>query len=129
MPRPGYTTITISQDFYNRIMRLIEKFNEEAGYRRYRSVSHFVEESIMRSHKLEVTPLEHFNLGEDGVKILDRSLANKRSRGRIIDVFFKDGKVWCDHCESAGCGHVKFALGLPEVQKILRKKGWKIGVD
>lgn len=126
MPRPGYTTITISQDFLNRITRLIEKLNEEAGYRRYRSVSHFVEEAIMKSHMGEMIPLEHFNVGEEGVRVLDRTLANKASRGRIIDVFFKEGKVWCDYCESANCKHVKFALGLPAVQKILRKKGWHI---
>ena len=129
MPRPGYTTITISQDFLNKITRLIDKLNEEAGYRRYRSVSHFVEETIVQFHARQLVPLEHFNLSDEGVRVLDRTLGNKRSRGRIIDVFFKDAKVWCDHCESADCKHVKFALSLPEVQKIIRKKGWDIYQD
>jgi hypothetical protein len=69
--------------------------------------------------------LEHFNISEDGVRILDRTLADKNSRGRIIDVYFKPDRVWCEYCQSPACQHVKFALDLPEVQEILRKKGWK----
>jgi hypothetical protein len=71
-------------------------------------------------------PLEHFNINEHGVRILDRTLADKTSSGRIIDIHFKPDKVWCEYCESSKCQHVKFALDIPEVQKILRKKGWKI---
>jgi hypothetical protein len=69
--------------------------------------------------------LEHFNISEEGIRILDRTLADKNSRGRIIDVYFKPDKVWCEYCQSPACQHVKFALDLPEVQEILRKKGWK----
>ncbi len=81
-----------------------------------------------REHKEELQPaLEHFNISENGVSILDRTLADDpTSRGRIIDVYFKPDKVWCEYCESARCQHVKFALDLPEVQEILRVKGWKI---
>jgi len=64
--------------------------------------------------------LEHFNLNEDGVRVLDPSL------NWIVDVYFKPNKAWCSYCESENCNHVKFALGLEEVQKILKKKGWKI---
>jgi hypothetical protein len=80
-----------------------------------------------REHREELLPaLEHFNISENGVSILDRTLADKTSRGHIIEVFFKPDKVWCEYCESARCQHVKFALDLPEVQEILRVKGWKI---
>ena len=71
-------------------------------------------------------PLEHFNISEHGVRILDRTLGDATSRGRIIDVQFTPDKAWCEYCESAGCQHVKFALGIPGVQKILHEKGWKI---
>jgi hypothetical protein len=71
-------------------------------------------------------PLEHFNIWEEGVRILDRTLGDTTSRGLIVDVYFKPDKAWCEYCESSKCQHVKFALSLPEVQKILRTKGWKI---
>lgn len=71
--------------------------------------------------------MEHFNLDEHGVKILDSSLTSKHSpRGRIVDVRFKPNKAWCEYDESDSCRHVQFALSLPMVQKILEKKGWKI---
>jgi hypothetical protein len=47
------------------------------------------------------------------------------SRDCIIDVYFKPDMAWCEHCDSTDCQHVKFALNIPEVQKILRNKGWK----
>ena len=80
-----------------------------------------------KEHQKEFEPqLEPFNLNENGVHILDRTLPDKNSRGRIIDVQFKPDRVWCEFCQSPACQHVRFALNLPEVQEILRKKGWKI---
>lgn len=69
--------------------------------------------------------LEHFNVGEDGVRVLDRSLANSVSRGRIIDVYLRPEGAWCDYCGSSECRHVKFVLEIPKVQEILRRKEWK----
>jgi len=80
-----------------------------------------------KEHQEELQPaLEHFNISENGVRILDRTISTKTSRGRIIDVHFKPDKAWCEYCQSSSCQHVQFALSLPEVQEILRKKGWKI---
>jgi len=81
-----------------------------------------------REHKEEMAPrLEHFNLNENGVMILDREL--KPPPGRIIQVYFRPEKVWCEYCSSDRCRHVEFALNIPKVQEILRKKGWKIEVS
>jgi hypothetical protein len=72
------------------------------------------------------TNLTNFNCGENGVKIQDPSLATKYSpHGFIVDVYFRDGKAFCDYCESSDCKHVKYALSLPLVQRIFRKKGWR----
>jgi len=65
--------------------------------------------------KLSLT-MEHFNLDENGVKILDKSLTTTHSpRGTIVDVYFKRGKALCDYDDSATCKHVQFALTLPVV--------------
>ena len=74
----------------------------------------------------ELPKIEHFNISENGVRILDRSLANGMSRGRIIDVYFKPDKVLCEYCGSGDCKHVEFALNIPNVRKILIEKGWEI---
>jgi hypothetical protein len=50
---------------------------------------------------LEAQPLlEHFNVCEDGVIVLDRSLANSVSKGRIIDVRLRPEGAWCEYCGS-----------------------------
>jgi hypothetical protein len=68
----------------------------------------------------EKPTLEHFNLNENGVQVLDRDL------DRLVQVYFKPDKVVCEVDGEERCRHVDFALDLPEVQEIIRKKGWKI---
>jgi hypothetical protein len=72
---------------------------------------------------------EHFNLNEDGVRILDRCLAEHVCEGGIIDVYFEPDGVWCDCCQSRKCRHIKFALRVPAIQKVILKKekeGWSL---
>jgi hypothetical protein len=108
------------------------KNHPEAGYK---STADFVTDSLRkRCEDLKIlvpTPpplptLEHFNIDEQGVRILDRSLANTTSNGRIIDVYFRPDNAWCEYCQTTGCRHIEFALSIPEVRKIIIKKGWEI---
>jgi Arc/MetJ-type ribon-helix-helix transcriptional regulator len=124
-----YTTVRLPKELMEEIDQIIRR-----GIRGYKSRAEFIKEAIRkRFEELKTSqlmpalpPLEHFNLSEQGVRILDRTLASKTSRGRIIDVYFKPDNVWCDYCQSSSCQHVKFALDLPAVQEILDKKGWTI---
>jgi hypothetical protein len=75
----------------------------------------------------EFMNMRHFNLDENGVRVNDPTLATENCpNGRIIDIFFKDKKAWCDYDDSTDCKHVQFALSLPVVQVILKKKGWNL---
>ena len=123
MTRKGYTSITVRQAFYDKLKLLMDRLNDEAGFRKYTSIGHLVETEIMASHKKHMIPLEHFNVDEEGVTILDRNL---NDRGRMIHVNFKPEKIFCEECETEDCRHVDFALSLPEVQSLIYRKGWKI---
>jgi len=82
---------------------------------------------VKNPHFQKETKMAHFNLDNDGVKIWDKSLATRHSKlGWICDVQFKHNKAWCVYDKSSNCRHIKFALGLPQVQQILKKKGWDI---
>lgn len=124
-----YTTVRLPKELMDEIDQIIKR-----GVRGYKSRSEFIKEAIRKRFEelqaaqptLKLPPLEHFNVDEEGVRILDRTLATKTSSGRIIDVYFKPDSAWCDYCQSDSCRHVKFALELPAVQEILDKKGWKI---
>jgi hypothetical protein len=47
MPKEGFKSITVDTEVYKKIQIEMKKANEKAGYRKYRSVSHFVEEAII----------------------------------------------------------------------------------
>jgi Arc/MetJ-type ribon-helix-helix transcriptional regulator len=123
-----YTTIRIPKELLDEVDQIIR-----LRKRGYRNKSEFIIEALRkRVDELTLIPtsnlpvLEHFNIDEQGVRILDRTLSSKTSQGRIIDVYFKPGNVWCDYCQSNNCRHAEFALSLPAVQDILSKKGWNI---
>jgi len=107
-----------------------QRIKEQMGLKNDTEVLRMLINWYWKQHQDELQPpLEHFNLGEEGVRILDRTLADYRTRGRIVDVYFKPDRAWCEYCESSKCRHVKYALSLPEVREILRKKGWKIAEE
>jgi hypothetical protein len=130
MPIGKYRGITLQRELVNKIEEYV-KAHPEMGYK---SLADFITDAIReKCTELKIlTPipeppqLEHFNISEHGVRILDRSLANGVSKGRIIDVYFKPDKVLCEYCGSDNCKHIEFALGIPKVRKILIEKGWPI---
>lgn len=48
MPKSGFTSITVHDDLYQKIKQKMKKANEKAGYRKFRSLTHFVEEAVMK---------------------------------------------------------------------------------
>ncbi len=129
MSSDEYTTVRLPKELMDEIDDMIKR-----GVRGYKSRAEFIKEAVRkRFEELKtLTPapepptLEHFNLDEYGVRILDRTLTNQTSKGKIIDVYFKPEGVLCDWCQTDSCRHVQFALSLPGVQKILIQKGWEI---
>lgn len=105
----GYGTVRIPVELDNEIIALI-------GTRGFRSKAEIVKEALrlfLDDHKPR---LEHFNLDETGVRILDRKL------NLIVDVFFTPKGIQCELDKSSNCDHVKFALSVPNIQKVIRKK-------
>lgn len=115
-----YVTLKIPEELAGAIDNILGKMG-------FRTRAEFAKEAIR--HLLQQYPpkplLEHFNMNEDGVLILDRTL----HPNRIIEVYFKPDGASCELCESSRCRHVEFALSIPRVQEILRKKGWKMAEE
>ena len=92
MPIGKYRGVTLQRELVNIIEQYINA-HPEMGYK---SLADFITDAIRdKCRELRIltpTPqqpiLEHFNLGDEGVRVLDRSLANHTSKGRIIDVYF-----------------------------------------
>lgn len=63
---------------------------------------------ILRS-KPEPPALEHFNVNQDHVTVIDHK------RRMFADVYFREGLVYCELYEEENCEHVKYALSLSQV--------------
>jgi len=107
---------------------LVEEMDKLLGKHGFRSRGEIAKEAIrrfMENYKdiLEAPVLADLNLNEHGVQIAE--IQGNKIVG-VAQIYFKPpNKVLCEKDESSDCRHVKFALELPEVQEILRKKGWK----
>jgi hypothetical protein len=130
MPMDKYRGVSLQKDLVGTIENYV-KAHPEMGYK---SLADFVTDAIReKCEKLGIftpettsPPLEHFNISEEGVRVLDRTLGNGTAKGRIIDIYFKPEKILCEYCNSSSCRHVQFALSVPAVQRIMQQKGWKI---
>jgi len=125
--RSDHITIKLPKELVDEMDRLIGAL----GFRSRGEIAKEAIRQLLSHYKESLTPqilpqLEHFNICETGVRILDRSLSNGTSRGRIIDVYFKPNIIWCDYCKSDSCRHVEFALNIPKVRQILLEKNWPI---
>ena len=42
----------------------------------------------------------------------------------FADVYFHEGRAYCELCEEKVCEHIKYALSLSKVQKALERGRW-----
>ena len=121
MSEESHVTIKIPKD-------LVDEMDRLKGRHGFRSRGEIAKEAIRKlifnyKGRYAEPTLEHYNLNEQGVRVLDRSI------NRIVDVFFKPEGIWCDDCEEGDCIHIQFALSVPKIQTVIRKKredGWDL---
>ena len=123
-----YTTVRLPKVLMQEIDSILRQ-----GLMGYKSRAEFIKEAIREKLKTIPKPMppqiEHFNVSETGVRILDRTLANGVSRGRIVDIYFRPEGIRCEFCQASNCRHIRFALTVPKIKQIIKKKrmeGWKL---
>ncbi len=112
----NWKSIKVREETYNEIEKTLKtKMAKEMGLT---NLTQFANYSITQQiEKLKPKRLEHVNMYEDHVKIMDNKLGKV---GRIISVYFKKRQnSWCDYCEENNCIHVQFAWEIPDVRSIL----------
>ena len=128
MPIDRYRGISLQRALVDKIEEFINNHPE----RGYKSLADFVTDAVRkRCEELKILvptmpeppELEHFNVYEDRVTVIDHK------RRRIANVFFRNNNVFCDVCETKNCRHIEYVLKLPKVVKILSEKGWVIDED
>ena len=125
MPIDKYRGISLQRELVDKIEEYV-KTHPETGYK---STADFVTDSVRkRCEELKILipmpaeppRLEHYNLNQDHVTIIDRA------QKAFADVYFRNNHVYCEYCASENCEHIEYAVNLPKIQAILSKKGWVI---
>jgi hypothetical protein len=117
MSEDRHVTVRLRKELVEQIEAFIN--SKEGRMLGYTSRAKFVADACRRYLAEVRPPYEHLNTYEDHVKLIDYDLR------AIITVYFREGGlVYCDFHESDHCPHIDYALGIPEVQKALRKKNW-----
>lgn len=125
--KPEFKSISIKEEFAESIEEFI---NEHPGLG-YRSIAQFLEDASRRrleELQTQIKKLPRFdriNGDATGVLIYDRELKDVKG----VHVSVRPSGIVCDFHQMTNCEHVKFALGLSDVQEMIRKRrkeGWKI---
>jgi hypothetical protein len=115
--------VRIRLDLKGEEAETFRSIQRQLGLKNSTEVVRFLIQKEAQERRLQEPELEHYNLNNDGVRILDRTI------NRIADLFFKPDGIWCDYCEENQCRHIIFALTVPVIQGVIRKRrrdGWKL---
>jgi predicted CopG family antitoxin len=115
MPKPGYKSITVSENVYKKFLKVYEKNKKGLEIKGIRSFSGYLtsmmEETMVR-YEIFVNHapyMEKIDIDQNRVTLKD----NKRNR--IAEVLLKDGELQCMLDERPDCVHVGFVYSLPEL--------------
>ncbi len=115
----GWKTVNIKEGLMNEVDAIIKttKMNTAGINNSAQFVDAAIKEKLEKESRKR---FEHVNMHDDHVKILD----NKLDRvGRIVSVYFKDNKAWCEYCDENFCVHIQYAWSINTVRKILKDRG------
>ncbi|MDR2700313.1 MAG: hypothetical protein LBC12_05860 [Nitrososphaerota archaeon] len=123
--------ISIPKDEWKLVQEYYNKHEEQLKLQRIRSPTMLLRQWMLDKYReIEqktaekfLSRFEHINVDSNGVKILDRQLKE------VVQIRIKQDGIYCEHDETDECEHIKYALELEEVRKIViqkRKEGWNL---
>ena len=122
MPKPGYKSITVSENVYNKFFGVYERSKRELELKGITRCSGYLTsmmEEMMNRYEVfakQAPFIEKVSIDRDRVIVKD----NKK--GRIAEVLLKDGELRCLLDERVDCVHVGFVYSMPELYRIIKNK-------
>jgi hypothetical protein len=115
MPKPGFKSITVSENVYKKFLKVYEKNKKGLELKGVTSFSGYLtsmmEEMMVRYEAFakHAPYMEKIDIDQNRVTLKD----NKRNR--IVEVLLKNGELQCLLDEKSDCVHVGFVYSLPEL--------------
>lgn len=126
MPKPGFKSITVSENVYNKFFKVYEKRKNDLELKGITSFSGYL------TSMMEETMIKHEAFAKQApfmekISIdIDRVLLKDNKKNRIVEVILKNGELRCLLDEKTDCIHIGFVYSLPEVYMIMNNKGVRI---
>ena len=115
MPKPGFKSITVSENVYKKFYESYEKNKKKLELKGITSFSGYMtslmEETVIRYETFAKHGpyMEKISIDQDRILIKD----NKRNR--IAEILLKDGELQCLLDEKTDCIHIGFVYSVPEI--------------
>ena len=125
MPKPGFKSITVSEQVYEKFHDVYNKNKEELTMKGVNSFSGYVtymlEEMMQKDKTFARYAPKLEKISVDG----DRVILKDNIKNRIAEVAIQKGELFCQLCEEKDCVHVGFVFSLPDVYEVLNARGIK----
>jgi len=126
MPKPGFKSITVSENVYKKFFEVYEKNREGLELKGVTSFSGYLTSRMEEMMIKDEVFAKHSPFIEKIAVDQDRVILKDNKRNRIVEVLLKNGELQCLLDERSDCVHVGFVYSLPELYHIINaKKGIK----
>ncbi|NOJ29561.1 MAG: hypothetical protein DA328_05265 [Nitrososphaeraceae archaeon] len=126
MPKPGFKSITVSQNVYDKFFHIYEKKKNDLELKGITSFSGYLTsmmEEMMIKHEIfaKYAPLiEKISVDQDRIILKDNKI------NRIVEILSRNGELQCLLDEKTDCIHIGYVYSLTEVYSVMDIKGIKI---
>ncbi len=123
MPKPGFKSITISEQVYEKFYDVYEKNKEKLSMKGVNSfagyITYMLEDAMLKDKtfakyapKLQLISIEE-----------DRVIVKNNIQNRIAEIVLQRGELYCQLCEAKDCHCIGYVWSIPEIYEKLNSKG------
>ena len=119
MPKPGYKSITVSENVYKKFFEVYEKNKKGLELKGVTSFSGYLTSRMEEMMIKDEVFAKHSPLIEKIAVDQNRVILKDNKRNRIVEVLMKNGELQCLLDERSDCVHIGFVYSLPELYCII----------
>ena len=125
MPKPGFKSITVSENVYKKFFEVYEKNKKGLELKGITSFSGYLTSMMGEMMIKDEVFAKHSPFMEKIAIDQNRVILKDNKKNRIAEVLLKNGELQCLLDERSDCVHVGFVYSLPELYRIIQNKGIK----
>ena len=129
MPKPGYKSITVSENVYKKFFEVYEKNRKGLELKGIMSFSGYLTSRMEEMMIKDEVFAKHSPFIEKIAVDQNRVILKDNKQNRIAEVLLNNGELQCLLDERSDCVHVGFVYSLPELYCIISSKGIKVPIS